>query len=100
LSWTKTWTYQTSKNDIRGIPLRVLADKPPKETNKPGLFRLTVFNPTDSTSYKILVTERDIDAICRIVQKGLSFTFDDNEPWANVIEFVPAGEYRDDKRAG
>ncbi len=89
----------TTKNNLRGKSLNVLVDKPPREIKtKSGAImnELEVFDE-NSHSYKILVTDLDLDRICGIVSKGLRFSFDDTEPWANVAEVEKNGKVSSDK---
>jgi len=91
--WYMVRPEQTDKNKLEGMELNVLADCPPKPLKlKSGAIMnsLTVFNPETSASYKILVTDTDIDNICRIVSKGKKFTFviPKGKQWAEVGEYV------------
>jgi len=89
---------QTDKNKLEGFELCVLADTPPKPIKlKSGatMNSLIVFNPKNSQSYKILVTDTDIDNICKIVSKNKRFTFviPDGKQWAEVGEYSGSRSY-------
>jgi len=92
-AWYLKRPEQTDKNKLEGIELNVLADLPPKPLKLPSgatMNSLIVFNPKNSKSYRILVTDTDVDNICRIVSKGKKFTFviPDGKQWAEVGEYV------------
>jgi len=91
--WYRKRPLTTDKNKLEGIELNVLSDSPPKQIKlKSGaeMNSLVVFNTENSQSYKILVTDTDIDEICEIVSKGKRFTFviPNGKKWAEVGEYV------------
>ena len=85
MSWTNEFPKYSTKKDLEGKKLRILADIPPKRTPN-GLYELTLMDTADSTKYTVLCTLRDISAIVYDF-KGAAFTFtpdDKNERWSNV----------------
>jgi hypothetical protein len=89
-SWIESFPKTVSKNDLRGKPLKILADSPPSPSNKSGILQLKVFCTEDSKTFIVLVTGQDINRIIDIADKTKgqgNFTFDKSEPWAEVIEY-------------
>lgn len=87
MSWTKSYPKQCSKNDLSGMKLRVLSDKPPTDSNVKGMLSLIVMDTATSATFAILVTHKDVSRICSIIEGGKAFSFDATKPYAEVIEF-------------
>jgi len=89
-SWTTRFPRIVSKNDLRGIALRIFADRPPEPASKRGMYNLMVFEHDTDNRYTILVTAQDVDRIVGIITDASKpsprcFTFDETQPWAEVI---------------
>ena len=86
-SWAETYPKTYVKNELRGKKLTILADSPPTESNKKGIFQLKLLNLTDSVTLFTLVTSKDLNVI---IEHPQGFTFDSTEPWAEVIPYEEA----------
>jgi hypothetical protein len=100
-SWYNVVPPSLNKNLLVGAKLRVLEDKPPRETTKSGLYEIDLmvmepYNTTNSekqkmilvasSTVKTLITNRDLDKICSLAKEGKAFTFYMGEgDWASVM---------------
>jgi hypothetical protein len=93
VNWVTNYPRLKSKNDLRAQPLKILNDRPPEPSSKKGMFSLLAMNAKTSETYTILVTAQDLDRIIGVItdpntENPRLFTFDDKQPWAEVIPYV------------
>lgn len=86
-SWFQTYPKLVSKNDLRGKRLKVFADKPPEPSAIKGMSVLVVWEVDTENTYEILVTRKDIQTIIDLVTKNKHFSFNNAQPYAEVIAF-------------
>ena len=88
-AWYKTRSRKARADDLLGVGLTLLADMPPKETKFGGMKIVHVFEPAQSKTWRVMMTDTDIDITCDLVSSGLKFTFKKgkNDQYPRVVEY-------------
>jgi len=75
MAWYKKRSQKAKADELLGKHLTLLADKPPTDTKFGGMKIVMVMDTEDSVTYRIMMTDNDIDAACECVREDLHFTF-------------------------
>jgi len=89
MAWYKKRSRKATSLDLLGVPLTLLADQPPVETKFGGMKIVWVFEAAQNKTWRVMMTDNDIDIACDLVQVGKKFTFEQakGQQYGSVTEW-------------
>ena len=89
MAWYKKRSRKATSLDLLGVPLTLVADQPPRDTKFGGMKIVFVFEAAQNKTWRVMMTDNDIDLACDLVQAGKKFTFEQRkgEQYGRVVEW-------------
>lgn len=89
MTWYRSRSKKATSLDLLGVPLTLLADKAPDSTKFGGMKIVHVFEPAQSRTWRVMMTDNDIDLACTLVTADKKFTFarEKGNQYGKVVEW-------------